>query len=135
MSDGRWDVYSNLRDSVFSFPRPEEFTATLTEAGFAHCKHRDIFLGVVYMFTCSTYVVPPYTEAGAEAAAPLGQRQAGLASVHGGLGEPVASTPARRSKARRSSGQEAAMDLEFGDETGADADEEEEEEAGLRSDL
>ncbi len=58
LSDGRLDIYQHLADSIFSFPPPEEFQSMIMSAGFNRCEHKDIFLGTVYLFTCSTYSPP-----------------------------------------------------------------------------
>ena len=52
---GQWPAYAHLRDTIYQSPSPAEFTDLMSSAGFAHCKHKDIFLGTVYLYTCSTY--------------------------------------------------------------------------------
>jgi len=54
-SGGHMPAYTHLRDSIYKFPSPTEFTQLMSATGFAHCEHRDVFLGTVYLYTCSTY--------------------------------------------------------------------------------
>jgi len=60
-SDGQLPAYIHLRDSIYEFPSPAEFTGLMSGAGFAHCDHKDLFLGTVFLYTCSTYSpkIPP----------------------------------------------------------------------------
>ena len=66
-SDGHWTEFSHIRNTVFSpsgsgsmendntSSSPQAFADMIMSAGFYHCEHKDIFLGTVYLFTCSTY--------------------------------------------------------------------------------
>lgn len=54
-SGGQWPAYAHLRDSIYQSPSPAEFTGFISSAGFAHCEHKDLFLGTVFLYTCSTY--------------------------------------------------------------------------------
>ena len=120
-----------LTHSIFAFPHPDEFTDTLTSAGFTQCDSRDIFLGTVYLFTCSTYVPPNVqkTDAGAvpfDLNAPAHVRE-----------QPVASF-SRKSKRRARGAGGAAQDIVFdSDDFDSDLEGEEEERwsDGTREDL
>ncbi len=77
VSNGRWDEYRHLADSIFEFPDPPMFTLMLEEAGFTQCESKDIFIGTVIMWTCSTYVplVPPEALKGQQPVAGLSKRK------------------------------------------------------------
>jgi demethylmenaquinone methyltransferase / 2-methoxy-6-polyprenyl-1,4-benzoquinol methylase len=58
VSDGRWDIYKDLSNSIFNFPSPKDFLLQLKESGFQHCTTKDIFLNTVWLYTCDTYIPP-----------------------------------------------------------------------------
>jgi demethylmenaquinone methyltransferase/2-methoxy-6-polyprenyl-1,4-benzoquinol methylase len=57
-TDGHWTEYAYMRDSIYMAPLqdPKSLTQSLETAGFRSCESRDIFMGTVHLFTCSTYI-------------------------------------------------------------------------------
>jgi len=47
------EEYNHLRDSILNFPTPEEFVLSMSAAGLRGCVHKNVFLHVVVLFSCS----------------------------------------------------------------------------------
>jgi demethylmenaquinone methyltransferase/2-methoxy-6-polyprenyl-1,4-benzoquinol methylase len=49
--------YAHLRDSILNFPHPDDFVTIMSKAGLSNCQSRNVFLDVVYLFSCKGYEV------------------------------------------------------------------------------
>ena len=47
--------YAHLRDSILKFPHPDDFVRVMGDAGLLHCHARNVFLNVVWLFSCKGF--------------------------------------------------------------------------------
>ena len=47
--------YAHLRDSILKFPHPDDFLSVMGNAGLRDCQSRNVFVEVVWLFSCKGF--------------------------------------------------------------------------------